>query len=501
MSLFSLFPALLRFAPGGALLLLAGCQTASFLERADEETYRIVEDVRGREETGIEKKEPLSIETPFSKRSPASLPPEEIIQGRSQRESLPLAIEEAISLGIQSSREYQSQRESLYLTALTYSGQRHRFRPQKFFSGRPSQRWQPRDSPADPGTSELLLEGDANLGFTQAFQTGTEFAVNVANDVLRYYTGDPRRSAVSAVTINLVQPLLRGAGRKVAAEQLTQSFRDVVYQVRDYSHFQSEFVRDVVVSYFRLLQNRDSVFNAYSDYESRLNATEYLLARSVDRENPLDVKQAEQAELSAKNRYIDSVARYRNAVDDFKIRLGIPLSTDLQLDKTELDDLRKVGLIPLELPPDQAVAIALDRRLPLLNEIDRFDDAKRRILVAADALEGEVTLISNATFLSDEPLNFLDFHFSDLQANVAIQIDLPVNKKQERNAYRTTLIRFEEEIRSLSLTVDRLYQNVERFHRQLEQFTLNYEIQQAAVEQARLRVEGARLRLAAGTAI
>ena len=46
----------------------------------------------------------------------------------------------------------------------------------------------------------------------------------MANDILRYYTGDPRRSLISILTVNLSQPLLRGFGRNnPLVENLTQA--------------------------------------------------------------------------------------------------------------------------------------------------------------------------------------------------------------------------------------------------------------------------------------
>ena len=105
----------------------------------------------------------------------------------------------------------------------------------------------------------------------------------LSNDLLRYYTGDPRKSAASVLSVNLLQPLLRGAGWKIAGERLKQSHRDVFYAVRDYAHFQNTFSTDIVIQYFELLQSKDAVYNEYQNYESRKWNVEYLQARSVDR--------------------------------------------------------------------------------------------------------------------------------------------------------------------------------------------------------------------------
>lgn len=480
----------------GSLLLLSACHTPAARGRADREVYGLLDKVRSREKIEDEK---FTIDTPYSGREPESLAPGEILEDRAAATSKKISIEEALSLSIAHSREFQARRERLYLAALTFTGERHRFRPQLFGRSEGTKSWLPQRR--GDGTSESYAAVATDLGASQALRNGADLAVSFANDLLRYYTGDPRRSAVSLINLNLVQPLLRGTGQRIAAEKLTQSFRNVVYEVRDFSHYQAEFARDVVVAYFRLLQSRDSVTNAYNDYLSRVKTTEYLRARAVDRENPLVVRKAEQAELSSKNRYVDAVIRYRDSLDAYKLRLGIPIPTNLRLDSRELDRLRSRGLVALDVPADAALGLAGTHRLPLLNEIDRFEDAQRQIVVAADALEPGLTFVGNAAFLSERPLNYFDFSFSNLEADVALQLDLPVNRKLERNALRTALIRFEEEIRSLALTMDTLRRDIDRGIRRLEQYSLNYAIQVDAVEQARLRVEGAELKLEAGTAI
>lgn len=461
--------------------------------------YSLLDKVRGHERIDDES---FSIDTTYSGRKPGEVESQEVLKDRAKGSSRKIGIEEALSLAIANSREFQARRERLYLTALTYTGVRHQFRPHLFAGANGSKTWLPRGTRGSgDGTSDTFAAVNSDLGASQALVTGANVAVSFVNDILRYYTGDPRRKAFSTINLNLVQPLLRGTGHRIAAEKLTQSLRNVVYEARDFSHYQSEFSRDVVVSYFRLLQSRDSVTNAYSDYQSRLKTTEYLRARAVDRENPLMARKAEQAELSAKNRYVDAVIRFRDALDAYKLRLGIPIPTNLRLEGNELKRLRATGLVPFSISAPDALALALDRRLPLRNEMDRFEDARRQIVVAADALEPGLTFVGNAAFLSDKPLNFADFSFANLEADVALQLDLPVNRKLERNAYRTALIRFEEEIRSLGLTMDTLRRDIDRGIRRLEQYSLNYGIQREAVEQARLRVDGTQLKLEAGTAI
>jgi outer membrane protein TolC len=478
-------------------LALSSCSSTSHLERADKAVYGIIDSARQLTDQG--EGEEFSIDTPVSEIDPADLSSRDILKARRSGDSLKLGIDQALDLAVVNSRTFQNEKETLYLTALTLTGERHNFRPQFHANSTATHTWFP-----DGGSSgERRGTVRSNIGVGQMLLTGGDIGINIANDLLRFFTGgDPRKSAVSTISANLTQPLLRGAGRKIAAERLTQAHRDVIYAVRDFSHFQDTFSSEIVVQYFRLLQQKDTIHNQYANYKSRVATTAYLRARAVDRAKPLDVGSAEQDELAAKNAYIASVVSFKNAVDGFKITLGIPTSTRLILDDSEMKKLRSAGPLSLHLDPPQAFGIALANRLPLLNSIDRFEDSKRQVAVAADALKPGLNLFADASLPSgDGPLDYSRFNFHDITADVGLTLDLPVNKTVERNNYRATRIRFEAEARALGLSFDQLRNDVEQSIRRLAQFRQSYVINRNALELALKRVEGARLQLEAGTAL
>ncbi len=474
-----------------AAFVLSGCTAAFYRKQADKDVYKILAKV---EQDIFGESSEFTIETAYTGRKPNEIKPQEILEERSVHEKIVLPLDEALDYAVSRSRVFQSEKEQLYLTALNLTDERHSFFPQLFANSRATGTRQT--------NGEKLGTVSSDIGFTQALVTGANLSVAIANDLLRYYTGDPRKSAVSVISASLAQPLLRGAGRKIAAERLKQSHRDVFYAVRDFNHFQNTFAVDVVIDYFRLLQLKDTIYNEYSNYLSRKGFTEYLRARSVDRARPEQVAESEQSELQAKNRYINSIARFRNALDRFKITLGMPQTTDLRLVDEEITTLRQKGPTRTYLGSDQGFRIALEHRLPLLNEIDAFEDRKRQVAVAADRLKAELNILADASLESDDkPTRYERFNFNDVRANVGVQLNLPFDRLRERNTYRTVLVQFESAIRTLGLTFDELRNTIDQGIRELEQFRQNYEIQKNAVALAANRVEGNQLRLQAGTVI
>ncbi len=471
-------------------LFCIGCSSTAYRKNADRDVYRIIADA---EESIFGKTSDFTINTEYADRKPKDVAVEEIFENRNREERVTLSIDEAIQLAVNNNRQYQGEKEQLYLTALSLTGERHEFRPQ-FFARSAATRVH-----ASDGEKSESVNSDAGIG--QLLSTGADISVSIANDILEFLTGDPRKSATSTLSFNVFQPLLRGAGWKIAAENLKQAERNVIYAVRDFAHFQNEFALDIVIEYFRLLQQKDTIYNEYNNYQSRIESTRYLRARSVDREKALDVNQAEQAELSSRNRYINSIVRYRNSLDSFKIRLGLPQTVDLRLQDAEMESLEEIGLILSGLDVDTSFRYAIEHRLPLLNAIDQFEDSKRKTVVAANRLKPSLGLFASASVDSEEPTNYDRFDFDEARRSIGVQLELPLSRRNERNSYRASLISFESELRSLSLTLDELRSDIERDIRELERLHQNYQIQTNAVALAEKQVSGAQLSIESGNAI
>jgi outer membrane protein TolC len=472
----------------GALLLF-GCSQGHYRRSADKEVYGII----GQYESKIfGQTNTFTIDTPYSARKPEAIPPSELIEDRMQTGLRSLTISQSIALAVSTSRQYQSAKETLYLTTLSLTGSRYEFSPQ-FFAN--STATAGRESDGDQFGSV-----SSQAGFSQFLKSGGQLSAKLANDILRYYTGDPRRSLISILTVNLSQPLLRGFGKNnPLVENLTQAQRNVVYAVRNYSFFQNQFALQILNDHFALLAQKDIMRNRYTNYLGRVQSTKRLEARASDRERLADVDQARQAELTAKNNYVNSVALYRNQLDQFKIKLGLPVGEKLALDDRELDELEQTGLVPERLDPVAAYRVATAKQLQILNAIDQFEDTKRKIRVAANQLEADLNVVADAD-LSSTPTDYSRFDPNQVRANVGLELNLPLDRLPERNLYRRSLITFEAELRSLTLTLDNLKESIEQGLRTLEQRRQNYDIQKNALELANRRVDSTTLLLEAGRA-
>ena len=468
-----------------ALGILAGCASDKQRRAADAEVFAILNQ-RSQDVLG-EAANPDLIASRAGN-DPESIPPSTIIRERYEDGGRKLTLPQALELAVQKNRSYQLQRETLYLSALSLTGTRHKFI------------WQAPKATGELGFNrrtdgDLRGDSDADLSVEKLFKTGASVTATLANDLVLYLDGKPK---VPDFTLKLTQPLMRGAGAEIAAEVLTQAERDVVYAVRTYSHYQKTFAIETVTDYFRVLQNKDAVRNSYGNYLNLQKARDRAEAMAeAERLPKYQVDQARQTELSARVKYLKAVEDYRQALDNFKQRLSLPLGEDLKLDDAALKDLVDTGLTPLALDERRGYLIAVTNRLDVLNTIDQFEDSKRKVRVAANDLQPGLDLVADASLTKQFYSSFQPEQFT---ANPGLKLRLPLNSLTERNAYRSSLINFEKQMRSLATELDGLRDNIREGVRTLERQRENYVIQRAALELARQQVEVMPLLLQNGSA-
>ncbi len=151
-----------------------------------------------------------------------------------------LTLEQATELGLVNAREYQDRRENLYLAALPVTAERFGFAAQ-FFAGEQAFREWAGKQLQSPDRNRWRI--NSNVGLTKVFPTGALLLLRFANQTVVNLTGTSPNGTVSTSTLGLdvVQPFLRGGGRAVTLEPLTQSERNLLYEIRDYARFRKEF--------------------------------------------------------------------------------------------------------------------------------------------------------------------------------------------------------------------------------------------------------------------
>ena len=249
----------------------------------------------------------------------------------------------------------------------------------------------------------------------------------------------------------------------------------------------------------------------------------------------IQVDQAMQDELRARNRWIATLQAYERGLDSFKLLLGLPTDAVIKLDNSEFDRLKELadslipeqeeitkapepvpadapitlvmptreGGGPLEIDPQRAIGIAFDKRMDLRVAIGRIDDAQRKIVLAADNLRADLTLLGNMSLgkrrslltanLPDSNLAFDNGSYSGV-----IGLDLPLERTAERNLYRVSWINLERAVRSAQDMEDQIKFDVRQTLRTLTEAREALKIQILSVQLAQRRVASTELFLELG---
>jgi hypothetical protein len=145
---------------------------------------------------------------------------------------------------------------------------------------------------------------------------------------------------------------------------------------------------------------------------------------------------------------------------------------------------------------DESYAVAVQRRLDLLNEIDRFEDSQRKS--RSRPTNSKPTQYHRGCFDNPKADRLRPLQLPRRAGERGLQLNLPFDRLRERNSYRASLINFERQIRTLGQALDDVREDVRRGMRNLTQARQSYQIQKNAVELANRRVESATLYLQAG---
>jgi outer membrane protein TolC len=140
----------------------------------------------------------------------------------------------------------------------------------------------------------------------------------------------------------------------------------------------------------------------------------------------------------------------------------------------------RIPLTPVELTVNQAIQIALGNRLDLMNAEATVTDTWRNVEVTANALKGVLNFVYKGNLnAAPDHTTLFRFDSSNSTQRFGFEFDAPINRRAERNAYRTAQITYQRARRAYMLTRDTVVQQIRQDMRQLvlskRQFEINRE--------------------------
>jgi len=293
-----------------------------------------------------------------------------------------------------------------------------------------------------------------------------------------------------------------------------------------------------------VLEGLETVKNEEENYRNLIfSARSASRLADAGRLPKFQVDQANQDVLRARSTWIAAQQVYAASLDEFKLTLGIPVDARIELDGSELGRLAAMaeanlvkgntdgspaslngnletesadapieivppsreGGGPLEMDPMESIEIGLAHRMDLRILQGRVYDAQRKVVVAADALRANLTLLGAAQLGERRDLNSADLpnaqlRFDEGLYSAGLLLDFPWERTAQQDAYRNSFIVLQQAVRAVQEKEDEIKFQLRDELRNLLETRENYRIQTMAVDLAGKRVKSTELFLQAGRA-
>lgn len=393
-----------------------------------------------------------------------------------------VSLSDAFRIAQESAREYKTAEEEYILSAIRLLIERRLWGP-RFFDDL-SARLDGSFDRDNPVALSLINE----LRVTQRLPYGGQVEASLlteATQQLRDSVSEGYEQSTALVLRGDI-PLLRDAGL-VAREDLIQAERNLVYAAREFEDFRRQFFVDIATDYFDLAARRAAIANQQRSLDGRRQSLERALARVEGGKDPASsARSFEQDILEGQDALIGAQEAYTLALDRFKIRLGIPVETPIDIEPVRLE------LYDPDTTPAEAARTALLFRLDLQNERDRIDDARRDIAIARNQLLPDLDLsgfVSSDTLTTFDDVGGLGLDFQRSDYQLGVTFGLPLDREIERLNLRASVIGLQRSIREYERFRDNVILEARASRRQIEQARVSLQLAQQGVEASQLRLE------------
>lgn len=485
-----------------ASVVSAGCSPSQYAKQADKSAYSTVS---GGEKIAFGSADKFSVDyKPFA---PEGNDPNNpiVVGGKVIRfgpyEPQKLSLPECLEIAVRNGRGFQTRKETLYSAALDLWSARRPWNWTNFggaVTGEVSEVFTDKNTPQ----SVQFANAGVNLTLLQQFVDGGALTLGAGVNLATAMLGGDSTVVGSLLSANFTQPLLQGAWNGLAYEPQYRLERDFLFAVFDYARYTQTYSVGIATGYYAVLQQRDQLENYRSNIESlkRALAMTRVMVEGGQRSR-VEQDQAEQALLSAQVSFESSQQTYRDALDNYKLLLGLPMQAAVELEyPAVLEGMKKQGPQPFEMGEDQALAVAFECRPDVLSKRAAVRDADRNVEIAINQFLPELDVALGINVPSTLPRDFYALRFDRTIRSADAKFNYQLDQTANRDSYRKSLIAQEKARRDLAEYLDTVRLLVRRDYRSLVQNRKTYDLQQRSLELAVRRRKLTAMELVGGTA-
>lgn len=328
------------------------------------------------------------------------------------------------------------------------------------------------------------------LGFSQKFIIGTR--VEIVPSVNRDYAGEENYE--TGIGAYLTQPLLRGLSVEYNLSEIKSA------EFRERSSWRSLYLSQVntmiraIQNVYDIIRFREILrLNDQSSQRLQGYAEAARIKEKIGLASPIDVYRAELSLNQAIERLNINRESYRDALDNLKLLMAVPMQSKLEVTA----DL-EYKLISVE--PEKAIEIAFNNRLEIEQAKDNVSEAKRLSRVAKHNILPEFNLELNyQRYGEDDDFN-KSMSFDDERWKIGFAASGDIYRTSEKAQYQQSLLSVSEEQRNFAETLDKIQREVQIELRNLQKNAKSIEIQKKQIHDAEGKLKLSKIKFAHGLA-
>ena len=390
-----------------------------------------------------------------------------------------LTIEDAVSIGLRNSRDYQEQMENMYLAALALTFERYRYDVRPIaFGNEPGTGIHYENTPNDGSNWGL---GQTNLGVSKLFPTGAQFMTELTNNTIWMLSGNSGSQTATTLAYSLVQPLAFDVQRTINLEKITQQERNVLYKIRDFARFRKDFYVTVVtgsralplpgssgsgelaflirgarsptVGFYYLLYEIQRLRNQKTTIRSLESLIRDLEALGeAGRATSLDVTEL-QSSLERGHLYMAHRERVvKTEMDRFKMQLGLPPDLNISLDDSLLRQFEFLDNELLELEYSSTTVQIDNDKQTLVKAMEDIESVLTTLEAKVQSFEDEIVELEQIL-----PIRFARMtqeEIAEVEHNVANDKQQFSDIQQKTIDMRASISKLRDEIQAAEDTAD-----------------------------------------------
>ena len=390
-----------------------------------------------------------------------------------------LTIEDAISIGLRNSRDYQEQMENMYLAALALTFERYRYDVRPIaFGNEPGTGIHYENTPNDGSNWGL---GQTNLGLSKLFPTGAQFMTELTNNTIWMLSGNSGSQTATTLAYSLVQPLAFDVQRTINLEKITQQERNVLYKIRDFARFRKDFYVTVVtgsralplpgssgsgelaflirgarsptVGFYYLLYEIQRLRNQKTTIRSLESLIRDLEALGeAGRATSLDVTEL-QSSLERGHLYMAHRERVvKTEMDRFKMQLGLPPDLNISLDDSLLRQFEFLDNELLELEYSSTTVQIDNDKQTLVTAMEDIESVLTTLEAKVQSFEDEIVELEQ--ILPKRFARMTEEEIAEVEHNVANDKQQFSDIQQKTIDMRASISKLRDEIQAAEDTAD-----------------------------------------------